>query len=196
MIAVLASGNLHKAEEISAMLPGFLELKLQSDFDITPAEETAGTFIENALIKARHAAALTGLPALADDSGICVEALAGNPGVRSARYAGPGASDQDNLAKLLDDMRSIDNRAASFYCVLVYLAAADDPAPLVAEGRWHGELSRQPAGQHGFGYDPIFYLPDAGCTAAELEPAQKNLVSHRGLALGRLAALISERYRR
>jgi XTP/dITP diphosphohydrolase len=194
MQVVLASGNAHKAEEISAALPEGIELVLQSDLGIDSVEETGLTFIENALIKARNAATCSGLPALADDSGISVEALGTAPGIYSARYARADASDRENLDKLLVELGEHPNRSARFHCVLVLLQAPDDPTPLIAEGTWHGEIAQNPSGAAGFGYDPIFYLPERRCTAAELTMTEKNKISHRGIALRQMTKLIRERY--
>ena len=194
---VLASGNRGKVRELSQMLEGFhVEVVPQSEFNITGADETGVTFIENALIKARHAAAETKLPAIADDSGIAVEGLNGAPGVYSAQYAGPGATDGTNLQKLLDDTRHLPDgqRAACFICVLAYLAHAKDPMPIIAQGVWKGELLRAPAGENGFGYDPIFYVPTHGCSSAQLPPEVKNQLSHRGQALRSLLKQFTERY--
>ena len=194
MRMVLASSNRHKAEEITAMLPPNFEINLQSDLGIDSAAETGTAFIENALIKARHASALAGMPAIADDSGLCVSALGGGPGIISARYAGPNASDQDNLNKLLAELRGKRNRDAFFYCVMVFLEGADSANPIIAEANWHGEISLAPSGTSGFGYDPVFYLPELGVTAAELAMSQKNSISHRGLALTQLKDKLFERY--
>jgi XTP/dITP diphosphohydrolase len=194
MQVVLASGNAHKAKEISAALPRNLELILQSDLEIVSAEETGLTFLENALIKARNAAACSNLPALADDSGISVDALGGAPGIYSARYAGVDASDRQNLEKLLTELGDHDNRKARFHCVLVFLRTPDDPTPLVAEGSWHGQIAHSASGEAGFGYDPVFYLPDRACTAAELNMTEKNEISHRGIALRQMTKLLRERY--
>ena len=191
---VLASSNIHKADEISAMLPDRFQLVLQSSLKVPPADETGSTFIENALIKARHAAQLTGLPAIADDSGLCVDALDGAPGIHSARYAGPSAADADNVTKLLSAMSGEDSRRAKFYCVLVSLEHTNDPTPLLAEAIWEGEIAKAPRGRDGFGYDPVFYLPTLGRTAAELSMSDKNSISHRGQALNRLVSKLLERY--
>jgi len=188
---VFASGNAGKVREISAMLGDSVELVLQAELGIEGAEETGKTFAENALLKARHAAELSGLPALADDSGIAVDALDGEPGVYSARYAGIDASDADNLNKLLDNMQGKDNRAARFICVLAYVRSADDPDPVLAEGRWEGSIAKEPAGQGGFGYDPIFVDAEAGVTSAELSAQEKNQRSHRGKALADLRRLLA-----
>ena len=194
MRMVLASSNRHKAEEITAMLPPNFEINLQSDLGIDSAAETGTAFIENALIKARHASALAGMPAIADDSGLCVSALGGGPGIISARYAGPNASDQDNLNKLLAELGGNQNRDAFFYCVMVFLEGADSAMPIIAEASWHGEIGLAPSGTSGFGYDPVFYLPELGVTAAELAMSQKNSISHRGLALIQLKDKLFERY--
>ena len=202
---VVATGNPGKVRELAAALaPLGLDLVAQGDLGIEPAPETASTFIENALGKARHAACRSGLPAIADDSGLVVPALGGAPGIRSARYAGENASDADNNAKLLRalaDIRAQDGssvraarccvRAASFTCSLVYLAAADDPAPIIATGCWHGRIVDSPGGTNGFGYDPHFHVPSLGKTAAQLTLAEKNRLSHRGQACRQLAALLA-----
>ncbi len=185
---VLASGNAGKLREFRALLaPLQIEVISQAELAIAPADEPYATFVENALAKARHAASASGLPALADDSGLSCAALGGQPGVRSARFAGDGASDADNNAELLRQLRGAADRGGHYSCVLVALRAADDPEPLIAEGRWQGEVIEVPRGAHGFGYDPHFLLPELGCTAAELEPEYKNRISHRGLAMAELA---------
>ncbi len=191
---VLASGNLHKAEEIRATLPSDIELILQSELGVDSAEETGSTFVENALIKAKHAASVTGMPAIADDSGICVEALGGAPGIFSARYAGVGASDQDNVKKLLASLEGQDKRNAFFYCVLVCLDHSDDPTPLIAEARWSGTITMTQTGEGGFGYDPVFIPQGSNKTAAELSTDEKNAISHRGQALSLLSQSLRERY--
>ncbi len=186
---VLASGNAGKLRELGALLAtAGAELVPQSALGVQGPPETASTFVENALIKARHAARQTGLPAIADDSGLCVAALGGAPGVRSARYAGDSASDADNIARLLAALEDVPDaqRRATFLCVIVALRSVDDPVPLVVEGRWHGRIARQPAGEGGFGYDPVFIDPSLGATAAQLDPEQKNRVSHRGAAIAGL----------
>ena len=191
---VVASGNPGKLAEIAAILaPLGIETVPQSDFSVPEADEPHPTFVENALAKARNAARHTGLPALADDSGICVDALKGAPGVRSARFAGEPKSDHRNNQKLVADLADASTRAAHYFAVLVLVRNADDPQPLIAEGRWDGEVVATPRGANGFGYDPHFFLPELGKTAAELEPAYKNRVSHRARALERLAALITDR---
>ena len=194
MRIVLASSNQHKADEITAMLSKNFEIYLQRNLDIDSTYETGTAFVENALIKARHASAATGLPAIADDSGRCVRALGGSPGSFSSRYAGPNASDQDNLNKLLAKLGSTKNRDAFFYCVVVFLEEADSATPIIAEASWEGEISLTQSGELGFGYDPVFYLPELGVTAAELSIPQKNRISHRGLALDLLYRKLFERY--
>ena len=191
---VVASGNAGKLREIEAILaPLGWQALPQAHFNVPEAEEPHPTFVENALAKARNAAQHTGLPALADDSGICVNAFGGAPGVHSARYAGEPKSDERNNRKLVAALAGNPDRSAYYFAVLVLVRRADDPEPLIAEGRWAGEVIDMPRGEHGFGYDPYFLLPGFGKTAAELDPAQKNLVSHRARALRRLAAMISER---
>jgi len=190
---VLASGNPGKIREIARLLtPLGLDVVPQSQFGVAPAEEPHGTFVENALAKARHASAATGLPAVADDSGICVAALGGAPGVHSARYAGPSASDEANNARLLRELAKISDRRAHYYCVIVLLRHADDPQPIIAEGEWHGEIVRLPRGNRGFGYDPLFQDYASGRTGAELAPAQKNRVSHRGKAMRKLLRVLKQ----
>ncbi|MBW9333339.1 MULTISPECIES: RdgB/HAM1 family non-canonical purine NTP pyrophosphatase [Herbaspirillum] len=181
---VMASNNAGKLKEFASLLGDIgLDVRPQGEFDVPEAEEPFGTFVENALTKARHAARLTGLPALADDSGVCVNALGGAPGVFSARYAGEPKSDANNNAKLIADLAAHADKSAYYYCVLVYVRHADDPQPVIADGVWKGEIIDQPRGQGGFGYDPYFLLPSLGKTAAELTAAEKNAVSHRGQAL-------------
>jgi XTP/dITP diphosphohydrolase len=181
---VLASNNAGKLKEFAQLLaPIGFELHPQGEFNVPEAEEPHATFVENALAKARHAARLTGLPALADDSGVCVVALGGAPGVSSARYAGEPKSDARNNEKLIADLAQHADKSAYYYCVLVYVRHADDPQPVIADGRWNGEMITTPRGDGGFGYDPYFLLPALGKTAAELSAADKNAVSHRGQAL-------------
>jgi len=186
---VLASGNAGKLAELRELLgdSGF-DLHAQSEFGVVDVEETASTFVENALLKARHAARATGLPALGDDSGLCVDALHGAPGLYSARYGGVHGDATRNIARLLEDMRGVPGQArgARFYCVLVLLRGADDPQPLIAEGSWEGRILERPRGDRGFGYDPVFLDPDNACSAAELDPVVKNTISHRGRALAAL----------
>ncbi|MCX9155379.1 RdgB/HAM1 family non-canonical purine NTP pyrophosphatase [Niveibacterium sp. 24ML] len=180
---VLASNNPGKLREFAALLaPLGIEVLPQAHFNVPEAEEPHCTFIENALEKARHASRYTGLPALADDSGLCVSALGGAPGVQSARFAGEPKSDERNNALLLEKLAGQADHAAHYVCVLVLVRSADDPQPLIAEGEWHGEIIAQARGTKGFGYDPLFLLPDLGQTAAELDPALKNTLSHRGTA--------------
>jgi len=182
---VIASNNPGKLREFQFLLqPLGIEVLTQAQLGIAEAEEPHVTFIENALAKARHVSRLSGLPALADDSGICVEALGGAPGVQSARYAGDNPkSDRRNNEKLLQDMQGVTDRRAHYYCVLVLLRHADDPQPLIAEGEWHGEIAHAERGDSGFGYDPLFWLPELGKMSAELEREQKHAISHRGKAL-------------
>ena len=190
---MLASSNPGKLREFEALLaPLGTEIVSQSSLGIADAEEPHGTFVENALAKARHASRRTQLPALADDSGICVGALDGEPGVHSARFAGEPRSDARNNEKLLRVLADKDNRRAHYYCVIVLMRHAEDPEPIIAEGSWAGEIIAEPRGANGFGYDPYFFLRDLGKTAAELDPEQKNIVSHRGKALRRLLAKLKE----
>ena len=194
---VLATGNAGKVRELAAMLQGLnIEVLPQTALQVREVEETGLTFIENALLKARNAAEQTGLPAIADDSGLEVDALQGAPGIHSARYAGPQATDQQNLEKLLAAMQDLPDlaRSARFRCVIVYLKHAKDPAPLVAEGVWEGSILRAPKGTNGFGYDPVFWVAEKGCTSAELPPEVKNRLSHRGQALARLIAHFRARH--
>jgi len=199
---VLASSNPGKLREFEMLLaPLGMEVVPQASLGVSDAEEPHGSFVENALAKARHASDRTRLPALADDSGICVGALGGEPGVHSARFAGgpppgstPGREAQDarNNEKLIRLLADKDSRRAHYYCVVVLLRHAEDPEPVIAEGTWAGEILAEPRGANGFGYDPHFFLRDFGKTAAELDPEQKNLVSHRGKALRRLLAKLKE----
>ena len=194
MRLVLASSNHGKLVEMREELSGLkIELVPQVELAIGDADETAGTFVENALLKARHAASASGLPALGDDSGICVDALGGAPGLYSARYAGAHGDAQANIGKLLRELRDVPGarRTAHFYCVIVVLRSADDPMPLIAEGRWDGSILEAPRGNGGFGYDPVFYDPKLRTGAAELEASIKNRVSHRGKALARMRELLS-----
>jgi XTP/dITP diphosphohydrolase len=180
---VLASNNAGKLKEFAALLePLGLVVRPQSDFDVPEADEPFPGFIENAIAKARHAARCTGLPALADDSGLCVDALDGAPGVKSARYAGEPRSDARNIDQLLADLAGEAEREARFVCVLALVRHADDPQPIIAEGQWRGSILKAPRGENGFGYDPVFWLEDLGQSAAELEPKLKNTLSHRGAA--------------
>ncbi|HSM11860.1 MAG TPA: RdgB/HAM1 family non-canonical purine NTP pyrophosphatase [Lysobacter sp.] len=188
---VVASGNRGKLAELRQLLGASgIECLSQGELGVDDVEETSSTFVENALLKARHAARITGLPALADDSGLCVDALGGAPGLRSARYAGAGADPQANIVKLLAALEHLPEaqRSARFYCVLVLLRHPDDPQPLIAEGEWHGRILQAPRGVGGFGYDPVFFDPERGVSAAELAPEVKNRISHRGRALRALQA--------
>lgn len=187
MSIVLASANLKKLRELQAGLAGLPE-EIISPSNLVLPEETGLTFVENAILKARAASEQTGLPAIADDSGLAVDALRGQPGIYSARFAGAGATDTENLAKLLKTLEAVENRSAAYICVLVYFRYPNDPLPLIAQGRWQGELLRAPRGDQGFGYDPIFYLPELQKTAAELSLAEKSRVSHRAQAILRLKA--------
>ena len=193
---VLASSNPGKVCEINQLLADLdLQVQPQSEYGVEDAEETGLTFVENAILKARNAAQHTGLPAIADDSGIEVDALNGAPGIYSARFAGAGASDQDNLEKLLTDMQGIAEagRSARFQCLLVYLRHATDPTPLICQGTWEGRILAEPRGEHGFGYDPVFYVPTHDCSSAELPPQVKNALSHRGQALRKLVSALQDR---
>lgn len=191
---VLASGNPGKLREFAALLATVdFDVLPQAQFNVPEAEEPHFTFVENAIAKARHAARLTGLPALADDSGICVDALGGAPGVFSARFAGEPKSDQRNNEKLVADLAGQANRRAHYYCILVFVRHADDPQPIIAEGEWHGEIIDTPRGANGFGYDPYFWLSEFGCTAAELAADKKNAISHRGKALAVLIGKLRAR---
>ena len=183
---VLASGNIGKLRELSQILsPLGLKLIAQSDLNVSEAEETGLSFVENAIIKARNAALVTGLPAIADDSGIEVDALHGAPGIYSSRYAGPDASDTDNIHALLTAMKDVpeNERTARFQCVVVFMRHAEDPTPLICQGSWQGQILQAPSGDEGFGYDPVFWVSETDCTAAELSPEQKHAISHRGKAM-------------
>jgi len=191
---VLASNNAGKVREINQLLAEQeIQVIPQKTFDIPEAEETGLTFVENAILKARNASRHSGLPAIADDSGIEVDALKGAPGIYSARFAGAGSSDQDNNRKLLADLAGVPaaERTARFQCVMVYMRHSEDPTPIICQGTWEGVILEQPRGENGFGYDPLFLIPDQGCTSAELGPEQKNRLSHRGQALRKLLAALS-----
>ena len=191
---VLASNNAGKAKEFQALLaPLNFEVIPQGALGIPSPEEPHHTFIENALTKARHASSASGLPALADDSGICAHALDGRPGVHSARYAGEHANDLANNQKLISELSNQSDRSAHYVCALVLVKSADDPSPLIVESRWHGVIVDEAKGANGFGYDPHFFLPELNLTAAELDPAQKNLISHRGQALRELISQLQTR---
>jgi len=186
---VLASGNPGKVREIGELLADTdITIVAQSEFDVPEVEETGLTFVENAILKARNACEHSGLPAIADDSGLEVDALRGAPGIYSARYAGKGASDEANLQKLLVDLNDVPEtaRTARFQCVMVYLEHALDPTPLICQGTWEGRIQLEPAGDNGFGYDPVFFVPEFGITSAQMAPEQKNRLSHRGKALSAL----------
>tara|TARA_B110000467_G_scaffold158899_1_gene175692 strand:+ start:206 stop:805 length:600 start_codon:yes stop_codon:yes gene_type:complete len=190
---VIASSNAGKIREMSRLLEGLgVEVVAQSDYGVADADESGQSFRENSLIKAQHAARLTGLPAIADDSGLSVKALDGAPGVYSARFAGEHGDDTANNAKLLQVLEGVDDRAAAFHCVATFVNA--DREPLVAEGLWLGEILREQNGEGGFGYDPLFFVLDCGCSSAELSPEKKNALSHRGQALRRLVELIKQTY--
>ena len=196
MRVVLASSNSGKLRELASLLAAFdLDLIAQSSFGVETPPETGETFAANALLKARHAAAATHFPALADDSGIEVDALGGRPGIYSARYAGEGASDQDNVRKMLGELRDIaaERRTARYQCVIAFVSTAADPEPILASGTWEGTLIREPRGLGGFGYDPIFVPRGFDRTAAELDAAQKNSLSHRGQALATLVTQLQNR---
>ena len=183
---VLATGNAGKVHEFAGLLAGLgLQVRPQSDFAVPEAEETGLSFVENAILKARNAARHTGLPAMADDSGLEVDVLNGAPGIYSARYAGPGKGDAVNNDKLLDALRDIpwEQRRARFQCVIAYLRHAEDPTPLIAQGTWEGLILEAPRGEQGFGYDPLFWVPTHECSSAELDAATKNALSHRGQAM-------------
>ena len=191
---VLASGNAGKLREISRIL-GDLEITVvpQSELGVTDAEETGSTFVENALIKARHAVEATGLPAIADDSGISVDVLGGRPGVYSARYAGPEATDQENNERLLAELAGVPDaeRGASFHCVACFVMPGDEE-PIIAEGEWRGRILQERQGEGGFGYDPLFFVPELGCSSAQLDAEEKNRRSHRGKALLELGRKLHE----
>ncbi|AEH34250.1 XTP/dITP diphosphatase [Vibrio anguillarum] len=192
---VLATGNQGKVREMADLLVDFgFDVVAQTELNVPEAEETGTTFIENAIIKARHAAKITGLPAIADDSGLEVDYLQGAPGIYSARYAGENASDQQNLEKLLAVMEGVpdEQRTARFHCVLVFMRHENDPTPLVCHGTWQGRILHQAHGCNGFGYDPIFFVPEDNCASAELLPARKKQLSHRGKALKMLFKTLSE----
>lgn len=190
---VLASNNPGKIREINALFSETdIEVISQSEFDVPEAEETGLTFVENALIKARNATQYCPYPVIADDSGIALPALQGSPGIYSARYAGVGASDQENMDKLIQAISELpeDKRQAEFVCVMVYLRYETDPVPIIVEGIWEGTAITEPQGKNGFGYDPMFYLPELNCTSAQLESEKKNRISHRGQALSKLIDMI------
>ncbi len=191
---VLASNNAGKVREINQLLAEQqIQVVPQREFGIGDIEETGLTFVENAILKARHAAKESGLAAIADDSGLEVDALKGAPGIYSARFAGEGCNDQDNNAKLLELLQGVPDagRSARFQCLMVYMRHADDPTPIICQGTWEGRILHTPSGENGFGYDPLFFVPDQNCSSAELAPETKNLLSHRGQALRKLLAALS-----
>jgi len=197
---VIASNNKGKVREISQMISEQrfdlnFEIVPQSDFNVIDVEETGLTFVENAILKARHAAMVTGLPTIADDSGIEVDYLNGAPGIYSARFSGEDASDKENLEKLLFELKDVppEKRTARFQCIMVFMQHADDPTPFIAQGTWEGIITESPLGDNGFGYDPIFYVPDHNCTSAQLPADTKNNLSHRGQALKKLIQFIGSR---
>jgi XTP/dITP diphosphohydrolase len=192
---VLASDNAGKLAELQALLqPLKIDVLPQRAFGVSGAPEPHSTFLENALAKARHAAQATELPALADDSGLCCAALGGAPGVRSARFAGENATDAQNNAALIARLAGVEDRSAHYVCLLVAVCGPQDPEPIVAEGRWHGQIVEQPRGVNGFGYDPHFWLDELGATAAELAPELKNALSHRALAMHHLRGALAARW--
>ena len=193
---VLASGNAGKLREFQQLLAGCgFDVVPQSAYQVDNADETGLTFVENAIIKARHACHHTGLPAIADDSGLEVDALNGRPGIYSARYAGNGASDGDNNAKLLQELHAVPEaqRTARYHCVLAFMRHAEDPTPLLCHGSWAGRILTAARGQGGFGYDPLFFVPTHGCAAAELDKDEKNRINHRGMAMADLLATLKTR---
>lgn len=193
---VLASGNAGKLREFQQLLAGCgFEVLPQSAFNLSNADETGLTFVENAILKARHACAHTGLPAIADDSGLEVDALNGRPGIYSARYAGVDPSDAENNAKLVQELSGVEaaQRTARYHCVLAFMRHAEDPTPVLCHGSWEGSILTEPRGTGGFGYDPLFFVPTHQCTAAELDKAEKNRISHRGTAMAELLARLQRR---
>ena len=194
---VLASGNLGKIAEFQSLLSHQqIEVHSQSEFNVSDADETGTTFIENAIIKARHAAKISKLPTIADDSGLVVDALNGQPGVYSARYAGLPSDDLNNTNKLLQALKSVPEgqRSARFHCVMVFLSHANDPTPLISHGIWEGSIAQQPSGKQGFGYDPVFFIADKNRTSAELSAVEKNTLSHRGQAVRQLLPQILDHF--
>lgn len=192
---VLATGNQGKVKEMANLLADFgFDVRAQSEFNVSDADETGTTFIENAIIKARHAAKITSLPAIADDSGLEVDHLKGAPGIYSARYSGEGATDQKNLEKLLLELQGVPEslRTARFHCVLVLMRHENDPTPIVCHGKWEGRILTEAHGSHGFGYDPVFWVPEKNCASAELEAVEKKQLSHRGKALKQLFQILAE----
>ncbi|MDH5738049.1 MAG: RdgB/HAM1 family non-canonical purine NTP pyrophosphatase [Gammaproteobacteria bacterium] len=188
---ILASANIKKIEELSVLLGNTVHLSGMQELGIISPPETGLTFVENALIKARHASKESNMPAIADDSGLEVYTLNGAPGIYSSRYAGNSATDAENIARLLHEIGDNNHRKARFVCVMVYLRHAEDPVPLIAQGFWDGHITQEAAGDSGFGYDPVFYVPERNCTAAQLTSGDKNSLSHRYKAATRLAALLN-----
>lgn len=191
---VLASGNAGKLKEFQRLLQGHsFKVLPQSDFDTPDVEESGLSFVENAILKARNACAHTGLPAIADDSGLAVDALKGAPGIYSARYAGPGANDADNNQKLLQALKDIpgEQRTARFICLLVFMRHEEDPTPIICQGSWEGRILHEARGENGFGYDPLFFVPTKNCCSAELPKDEKNAISHRGMAMAKLLAALN-----
>lgn len=194
-IVVLASGNRGKLQELNDLLGGLgIELRSQADYQVVEADETGLSFIENAILKARNAARQSGCAALADDSGLCIDALGGAPGIYSARYAGAQSNDASNNAKLLAELSGNTNRGAHFHCALAFVRHADDPAPIVCEGLWQGAILAQARGENGFGYDPLFYIAEHAKSSAELSKSEKNKISHRALALQQLLPRLQAEY--
>lgn len=198
MKIVIASDNQGKLKELQKFLQNLdMTFVPQSELGVQGPEETGLSFIENAILKARHASAETDLPCIADDSGLCVDALGGSPGIYSARYGGPTATPQENIDKLLNAIKSIksdEDRTAYFYCAIAFVRHANDPTPMIALGQWHGRLLHEPVGEKGFGYDPIFFIPELNCTAAEIESEEKNKISHRAKALTQLCDELTTMY--
>jgi len=192
---VLATGNQGKVKEMASLLSDFgFDVRAQSEFNVSDVAETGTTFIENAIIKARHAAKETGLPAIADDSGLEVDYLKGAPGIYSARFSGEGATDKKNIQKLLTELEGVpeEQRTARFHCVLVLMKHENDPTPVVCHGKWEGRILTEEHGENGFGYDPVFWVPEKSCASAELEPTEKKQLSHRGKALKQLFTTLAE----
>lgn len=192
---VLASGNAGKLKELQALFTtSGINVKAQGEFNVSDAEETGMSFVENAILKARHACVETGLPALADDSGLAVDALGGAPGIYSARFSGADATDASNNQKLLQQLEGVDDnqRGAAFHCVLVYMRHAEDPSPIICQAQWRGRILQQARGQQGFGYDPLFWVEEQQCASAELPRELKNTISHRALAIKQLQRAMTQ----
>ncbi|SFV76225.1 Nucleoside 5-triphosphatase RdgB (dHAPTP, dITP, XTP-specific) [hydrothermal vent metagenome] len=192
---ILASNNNGKIKEFNAMLDGIYQVISMAEMNVEEVPETGLTFVENALIKARNASEQSGLPALADDSGIVIDALNGEPGIYSARYAGTHGDDEENTQKILDEMSEVsdEKRTGRFWCAIVFIEYANDPTPIIIQRGWEGEILREKVGENGFGYDPIFYVPTHGCASAELPPEEKNKISHRGKALQALLKALKDK---